>query len=149
MRMNTILRYALLALLATLLINAHTLAMILLGWSSHTHTLGSHLLAMLRGSWCGSWLYAWKDVWASVPFLVPLQVAILLTGLIIWFWRPNLLTAALLALAAMYAGPAGHAAFVYLDFSLPIAAVILLPAFVLHISWRKPVPPWLKFYFDA
>lgn len=142
-------RNALLVLLAALLINAPVITMILLGWTSTVHTRASQLLALFSGAWLGGWLGAWRYVWQGYPWLLPVQLGLLLAGLAVWFWRPSLLTAALLTVAAMYAGPVGVLAFGYPEYSVPIAGIVLLPAFVLHIAWRKPVPGWLKFYFDA
>lgn len=142
-------RNALLVLLAALLINAPVIATILLGWASTVHTRASQLLALFSGAWLGGWLGAWRYVWQGYPWLLPVQLGLLLAGLAVWFWRPSLLTAALLTVAAMYAGPVGVLAFGYPEYSVPIAGIVLLPAFVAHIAWRKPVPGWLKFYFDA
>lgn len=149
MRMKAVPRYALLALLATFLINAPVITMILLGWTSTVHTRASQLLDLFSGAWLGGWLWAWRYVWQGYPWLLPVQLGLLLAGLVAWFRRPSLLTAALLTLAAMYAGPVGVLAFGYPEYSVPIAGIVLIPAFVLHIAWRKPVPGWLKFYFDA
>lgn len=134
---------------AALLVNAPVIGMILLGWTSTAHTRTSQLPGLFSGAWAGGWLAAWIYVWQSFPWLLPVQLGLLLAGLVVWFRRPSLLTAALLTLAAMYAGPVGVLAFGYPEFSLPIVGIVLIPAFVLHIAWRKPVPAWLNFYFDA
>ena len=138
MRIKIVARYGTLAWLATILINAHLIGMMLLEWGGCRRSeIGMELRAILSGAWCSGWLRAWGHVWEYYPFFLPLQITLLILGLAIWFWRPNLLTATVLALLGMCAGPVGGYVFGYPEFSLPITAIVFLVGFLLHCVWRK------------
>ncbi|WP_288230887.1 hypothetical protein [uncultured Desulfovibrio sp.] len=79
------------------------------------------------------WLHSVKPG----ALLLITQIFILMTGLSIWFWRPNLLTATMLALAGMFGGPFAVWALGYPQFSIPIASLVFLAGFLLHCIWRK------------
>ncbi|MDE6735808.1 MAG: hypothetical protein K2J64_10120 [Desulfovibrio sp.] len=137
---NKVAKYLALTLLAWLLLNLHLMAMTVLGIGIYPNDFRFMVYALSGKAWLHSGGTAWLPL---------VRLPILIAGLVIWYRRPNLLTATLLALAGMFGGPFAVWALGYPGISLPIAAVILLPAFVVHIAWRKPVPGWLKFYFDA
>lgn len=140
MRIKTVVRYSILVWLATILVNAHLIGVSLLqGWSrgEALRELGGAILVIVSGEWCWIWLAAWGYFGAHMPFLPLLQAGLLLLGLVIWLRRPNLLTATILALLGMCAGPVGYCVFGYPEMALPIAAIVFLVGFLLHCIWRR------------
>lgn len=138
MRIRAIVRYSILVWVATILINAHLLGMMLLQWGGCRRSeIGMELRAILSGAWFSGWLHAWEHVLQNIPFFLPLQIILLILGLGIWLWRPSLLTATVLALLGMCAGPVGGYVFGYPQFSIPIASLVFLAGFLLHCIWRK------------
>ena len=135
MSVKTVVRYGILVWLATLLINAHLLGVTFLTCLYRTD-LGEQfwetLCGIFSGTWAVAWLMTWLAVGADYPFLPPLQVALLILGLVVWLRRPNLLTATVLALLGMCAGPVGPYVFGYPALFLPIAAIVFFVGFLLH-----------------
>lgn len=130
--MRKCLRYAVLALLAWLLLNAHILGMLLFGIGMYPSDF-RWILYALSGS---VWLVDVIAMSAAFPVpLLPLRLLILAVGLAVWFRRPDLLTATILALAGMFGGPFAVWALGYPEFSLPIAGMVFVVGFLLHYFW--------------
>lgn len=130
--MRKIVRSLLLVLLAWLLLNAHILGMLLFGIGMHPSDF-RWILYALSGS---MWLVSVIAVSAVVPvLLLLLRLLILAVGLVVWFRRPDLLTATILALAGMFGGPLALWALRYPEFSLPIAGMVFVVGFLLHYFW--------------
>lgn len=125
-------RYAVLALLAWLLLNAHILGMLLLGIGMYPRDVYWILPALSGGMWLVS---ALGEPTLFFVLLLLLRLVILAVGLVVWFRRPNLLTATLLALAGMFGGPFAPWALGYPALSLPIAGVVFIAGFLLHCFW--------------
>lgn len=140
MTIKTVIRYVILVWLATLLVNAHLIGAIVLTRLHSTdlgEQLGETLCGIFSGAWVAAWLMTWLSVGARYPFFPPIQIALLIFGLVVWLRRPNLLTATVLALLGMCAGPVGLYVFGYPAFFLPIAVIVFFGGFLLHRIWRS------------
>ena len=139
MSIKTVVRYGVLVWLGTLLINAHLIGAVFLS-RLHSTDLGEQLVETLFGIVSGAWVTAWLMTWLSVgaryPFILLIQIALLISGFVLWLRRPNLFTAAVLSLLGMCAGPVGVYVFGYPVLFLPIAVIVLLAGFLLHRIWR-------------
>ena len=129
MHIQRLVRYIALALLAWIVLNAHLMGMTLLGIGIYPNDF-RFIFCALSGS-------VWLNSVEPCALLLITQIFILMAGLSIWFWRPNLLTATVLSLAGMFGGPFAVWALGYPQFSIPIASVVFLAGFLLHHIWRK------------
>ena len=129
MHMQRLVRYIVLALLAWIVLNAHLMGMALLGIGIYPND-SRFIFCALSGS-------VWLNSVEPCALLLITQIFILMAGLSIWFWRPNLLTATVLSLAGMFGGPFAVWALGYPQSSIPVASVVFLVGFLLHHIWRK------------
>lgn len=127
--MRKIVRSLMLVLLAWLLLNAHILGMLLFGIGLYPSDFRWILYALSGGVWLVGVLVAPDEF---PVLLLLLRLLILAVGLVVWFRRPDLITATILALAGMFGGPFAIWALGYPQFSLPIAGVVFIVGFVLH-----------------